>query len=54
MSLLFQPIALRELTIPNRAWLAPMCPDGGWATAGPTADPFRPRVVALMIAGDRV
>ncbi|MBL0886270.1 NADH:flavin oxidoreductase/NADH oxidase [Myceligenerans indicum] len=25
MSLLFQPVELRELTVPNRAWLAPMC-----------------------------
>ncbi|MBO0610403.1 NADH:flavin oxidoreductase/NADH oxidase [Myceligenerans salitolerans] len=25
MSLLFQPVVLRELTVPNRAWLAPMC-----------------------------
>ncbi|MFJ3403140.1 NADH:flavin oxidoreductase/NADH oxidase [Promicromonospora sp. NPDC090134] len=25
MSLLFEPIALRDLSLPNRAWLAPMC-----------------------------
>jgi 2,4-dienoyl-CoA reductase-like NADH-dependent reductase (Old Yellow Enzyme family) len=25
MSALFEPLALRSLTIPNRAWLAPMC-----------------------------
>ncbi|ACZ29358.1 NADH:flavin oxidoreductase/NADH oxidase [Xylanimonas cellulosilytica DSM 15894] len=25
MSLLFEPYRLRELTVPNRAWLAPMC-----------------------------
>ena len=25
MSLLFEPITLRDLTIPHRAWLAPMC-----------------------------
>lgn len=25
MSLLFEPITLRDLTLPNRAWLAPMC-----------------------------
>ncbi len=25
MSLLLEPFALRELTVPNRAWLAPMC-----------------------------
>ena len=25
MSLLFEPLRLRDLTVPNRAWLAPMC-----------------------------
>lgn len=25
MSLLFEPITLRDLSVPNRAWLAPMC-----------------------------
>ncbi|WP_369370689.1 NADH:flavin oxidoreductase/NADH oxidase [Promicromonospora sp. Populi] len=25
MSLLFEPIALRDLAVPNRAWLSPMC-----------------------------
>lgn len=25
VSLLFEPYRLRELTVPNRAWLAPMC-----------------------------
>ncbi|MDH6136498.1 2,4-dienoyl-CoA reductase-like NADH-dependent reductase (Old Yellow Enzyme family) [Kitasatospora sp. MAA4] len=40
MSALFEPITLRELTIPNRVWMAPMCmysaaaegPDTGAAT----------------------
>ncbi|MER5866770.1 NADH:flavin oxidoreductase/NADH oxidase [Kitasatospora sp. NPDC002040] len=38
MSALFEPITLRELTVPNRIWLAPMCmysaaPDGPGAGA---------------------
>lgn len=34
MSILFEPLTLRGLTIPNRAWLAPMCQYSA-ASAGP-------------------
>ncbi|MGH3646378.1 MAG: oxidoreductase, partial [Micromonosporaceae bacterium] len=34
MSALFEPIALRSLTIPNRVWMAPMCQYSA-ATDGP-------------------
>lgn len=34
MSALFEPITLRELTVPNRVWMAPMCMYSA-ATEGP-------------------
>jgi 2,4-dienoyl-CoA reductase-like NADH-dependent reductase (Old Yellow Enzyme family) len=36
MSRLFTPLTLRELTLPNRAWLSPMCQYSAGADGVPT------------------